>query len=185
MNVNTVFPRRGAGTPEIVDLAAEFDRAYRNRTQAHRAHLADLGITFQAMLRAGDLGVERITAAGRLYTPAPAGFPAVILAIWSPAPPSIYCAVEDPDILDLLALRLDQPETWWQRTGEPDLILGEDHYLDSIETGVPITVFDSPVAWLRGNCAGACILDDCDARWSAERYAEDEAALATWWRAAS
>ncbi len=166
------------------DLAAEFDIAWRNRTDNHRAHLAEAGITFEAMLRAGDLGVERIAYAGRLYTPSPAGFPAVILAIWSPAPPSIYCAIEDPEILDLIAFRTDDPGRWWHRIGEPDLILGEDHYLDSIETGVPITVFDSPVAWLRGNCAGACILDDCAARWSAERYAEDEAALADWWRAA-
>ena len=87
--------------------------------------------------------------------------------------------------MDLLALRLDKPETWWRRVGELGLILGEDHYLDAIGTGAQITVFDSPVAWLRGNCAGACILDDCEARWSAERHTEDEAALDDWWRAAS
>ena len=69
-----------------INLHAEFDLAYRNRSQEHRQHLADAGITFQAMLRAGDLGVERIDASGRLYMPSPNGFPAVILAIWSPAP---------------------------------------------------------------------------------------------------
>ena len=47
-------------------VTAEFDRAWRNRTQNHRAHLADAGITFEAMLRAGDLGVERICTTGRL-----------------------------------------------------------------------------------------------------------------------
>ncbi len=166
-------------------VTAEFDRAWRNRTQTHRAHLADSGITFEAMLRGGDLGVERIATTGRIYTPHPGGFPALILAIWSPAPPSIYCSVEGLEILDLLALRLDQPSTWWRRVGEQGLVLGEDRYLDAIETGAPIKIFDSPVAWLRGNCAGACILDDCEARWSAERYAEDEAALADWWKAAS
>ncbi len=168
-----------------IDLAAEFDLAWCNRTQEHRKHLADAGITFEAMLRAGDLGVARIATTGRLYMPAPNGFPVLIMAAWSPAPPSIYTAVENPVTTDLLALRLDQPETWWRRVGETGLILGEDHYLDAIETGAQITVFDSPLAWLRGNCAGACILDDLKARWSAERYAEDEAALADWWRAAS
>ena len=44
------------------NLESEFDLACRNRTQEHRQHLADAGITFQAMLRAGDLGVERISA---------------------------------------------------------------------------------------------------------------------------
>jgi len=49
---------------QAINLAAEFDLAYRNRTQEHRQHLADAGITFQAMLRAGDLGVERIATTG-------------------------------------------------------------------------------------------------------------------------
>ena len=101
-----------------VDLAAEFDLAYRNRSQEHREHLADAGITFEAMLRAGDLGVERIDASGRLYMPSQTGFPAVILAIWSPAPPSIFCAVDDPNVRDLIAFRADDPGRWWYRIGE-------------------------------------------------------------------
>ena len=145
-----------------INLAAEFDMAWRNRSQEHRQHLADAGITFQAMLRTGDLGVERINSSGRLYMPSADGFPAIILAIWSPAPPSIYCAVENPKILDLLALRLDQPETWWRRVAEPGLVLGEDQYLDSIETGAPLKVFDSPLAWLRSGCQGSVFLDDAD-----------------------
>ncbi len=67
----------------MVDLAAEFDIAWRNRTQEHRKHLAAAGVGFQAMLRAGDLGVARIATTGRLYMPSPGGFPAVILAIRS------------------------------------------------------------------------------------------------------
>ena len=168
-----------------VNLAAEFDHAYRNRSQEHRQHLADVGVTFQAMLRAGDLGVERICTSGRLYVPSPGGFPAIILAIWSPAPPSIYRAVENPVVTDLIAFRTDDRGRWWHRIGEPDLILGEDRYLNSITTGAPLKVFNSPLAWLKGACAGACLLDDCEARWTAERSAEDEAALADWWRAAS
>ncbi len=72
---------------------AEFEAAYRNRTQEHRQHLADTGVTFQAMLRAGDLGVARIAAAGRLYMPAPDGFVVLIMAAWSPVPgsPSRAC----------------------------------------------------------------------------------------------
>ena len=168
-----------------INRAADFDHAYRNRSQEHRQHLADVGITFQAMLRAGDLGVERIATTGRLYMPAPDGFPALIMAIWSPAPPSIYCAIEDPEILDLIAFRTDDPGRWWHCIGEPDLILGEDRYLDATQTGAPLKVFDSPIAWLQGNCEGACILDDCEARWSTERFAENAAALEAWWRAAS
>jgi hypothetical protein len=166
-------------------LEQEFDLAYRNRTPEHRKHLADAGITFEAMLRAGDLGVHRINAGGRLYMPSLTGFPAVILAIWSPAPPSIYCVVEDPKILDLIALRTDDPGRWWYRMGEPGLILGEDHYLAAVTEEVPLKVFDGPLAWLQGNCEGACILDDAEARWANERFAEDDEALRDWWKVAS
>ena len=168
-----------------INLAAEFDLAWRNRTQEHRKHLAGAGITFQAMLRAGDLGVARIATAGRLYMPAPNGFPAIILAIWAPAAPSVYTVVESPEILDLLALRLDQPETWRRRVGEPGLVLGEDRYLDATETGALLKVFDSPLAWLQGGCDGVVFLDDVEARWTAERFAEDEAALKRWWGTAA
>ncbi len=170
---------------QSTNLESEFDLAYRNRTQEHRQHLADAGITFQAILRAGDLGVERINASGRLYMPSPDGFPAIILAIWSPAPPSIYCAVEDPEIVDLIALRTDDPGRWWYRLGEPGLILGEDRYLDAIERDMPLKVFESPVAWLQGGCDGCVFLDDAEARWTIERFAEDQAAQEDWWRAAS
>ncbi len=164
-----------------IDFHAEFDLAWRNRTQVHRKHLADAGITSQAMLRAGDLGVERIATTGRLYMPAPDGFTAVILAIWAPAPPSIYCAVENPEILDLIAFRLDQPETWWRRVGEPGLILGEEQYLAAVDGAMALKVYDSPLAWFRGNCDGTVFLDDAEARWAAERFAEDEAALQACW----
>ncbi len=169
----------------LLAATAEFDRAWRNRTQKHRAHLAADGISFEAILRAGDLGVERIATTGRIYTPHPGGFPAIIMAIWSPAPPSIYCSVEGPEILDLLALRLDKPETWWRRVGELGLVLGEDRYLEATQTSAPLKVFDSPLAWLRSGCQGSVFLDDVEGRWAAERFTEDEAALDGWWRAAS
>ena len=56
-----------------INLHAEFDVAYRNRSQEHRQHLADAGISFQAMPRGGDLGVERIDASSRLYMQSPQG----------------------------------------------------------------------------------------------------------------
>ncbi len=169
----------------MINLAAEFRLAWRDRTQKHRKHLADAGITFQAMLRAGDLGVERITTTGRLYAPTQDGFPAVILAVWDPAPPSIYCAVENPVIMDLIAFRTDAPATWWYRIGEPGLILGEDRYLAAVDGATPLKVYDSPLRWLQGGCDGVVFLDDAEDRWAAERFAEDEVALRAWWAMAT
>ncbi len=164
---------------------AEFDRAVANLRDAHFRHFANAGVSFEAVCRAGYLGVERIATEGRIYTLSPTGFPAVILAVWYPAAPSIYTAVETPEILDLIAFRPDQPETWWRRIGEPGLVLGSDN-LDAAHTeGWPISLHRTPLDWLRGDCRGACLLDHCEARWAAERFAEDEAAFRAWWRTAA
>ena len=90
-----------------------------------------------------------------------------------------------PDILDLLAVRIDTPGRWWSRLGEAGLILGEDRYLASVAEGAAVRVFDSPVAWLQGDCGGCVILDDVQARWEMERQGEDHAALRQWWEAAA
>jgi len=146
------------------DLAAEFDLAVANLNADHFRHLAGAGVSFEAICRAGYVAIERIATTGRLYMPSADGFPAVILAAWSPTPPSIYTAVESPEILDLLALRLNQPETWWRRVGELGLVLGEDRYLEATQTGAPLKVFDSPLAWLRSGCQGSVFLDDVEGR---------------------
>ncbi len=168
-----------------INLASEFDLAVANLNPDHFRYLAGAGVSFETVCRAGYVGVERIATTGRLYTPSPEGFPAVILAIWSPAPPSIYCAAENLEIPDLIAFRTDTPDKWWYRVGEPGLTLGEDRYLDAIAEEAPLKVFDSPLDWLRGNCGGTCFLDDCEVRWSVERYAEDEIALRARWEAAA
>ena len=168
-----------------IDLAAEFDLAVANLNPDHFRHLAASGVSFEAICRAGYVGIERITTTGRLYMPAPNGFPVLIVAAWSPAPPSIYQAVEGPEILDLIAFRPDQPETWWRRVGEPGLVLGEDRYLAAVDGATPLSVFDSPLAWLRSNCDGTVFLDDVESRWAADRFAEDEAALKRWWGTAA
>ncbi len=163
------------------NLESEFDLAVANLNPAHFRHLAAAGVSFETVCRAGYVGIERIATTGRLYTPAPDGFPVLIMAIWSLAPPSIYTVVEIPEILDLLALRLDQPETWWRRVGEPGLVLGEDRYLAAVDGAMALKAYDSPLRWLQGGCDGAVFLDDVEARWTAGRFAEDEAALQAWW----
>ena len=64
-------------------------------------------------------------------------------------------------------------------------ILGEDRYLAAAIERLPIKVFDSPLAWLQGNCGGACFLDDTEMRWTNEWFAEDDAALRAWWEVAA
>ena len=161
----------------VVDLHAEFHLACRNRTRDHEGHLARAGISTMTAFDAGGLGVQRISTTGRLFEPSLEGFPTIILAIYE-----IGLA---PDILDLLAVRVDIPDRWWSRLGEAGLILGEDRYLAAVSEGEAVRVFDSPVAWLRGGCGGCVFLDDVEARWEMERQGEDAAALRQWWEAAA
>ncbi len=166
-------------------LESEFDLAVANLNPAHFRHLADAGVSFQAICRASYVGVERIATTGRLYMPAPDGFPVLIMAVWSPAPTSIYCAVENPVIMDLIALRLDQPSTWWRRVGEQGLVLGSNNFYLAHTEGWPINLHRTPLDWLTAGCRGACLLDHCEAQWTAELFAEDEAALQRWWGTAA
>ena len=158
-------------------IAAEFRLACQNWARDHDRHLARAGISTMAAFRAGGLGVQRISTAGRLFQPSPGGFPAIIIEIRE-----IGLA---PDTLDLLAVRIDTPDRWWSRFGEPGLILGEDHYLAAICEAKPVRIFDSPVAWLQGGCGGSVFLDDVEARWEMERQGEDDAVLRQWWEAAA
>ena len=164
-------------TTAVVNLHAEFVLACRSRTRQHDEHLARAGISTMAAFSAGELGVQRISTTGRLFEPSPRGFPAVIIAIRE-----IGLA---PDILDILAVRVDTPGCWWSRFGEPGLILGEDRYLAAVSEGEAVRVFDNPVAWLQGGCGGCVFLDDVQARWEMERQGENDAALRQWWEAAA
>ncbi len=161
----------------VANLHAEFHLAYRNRTRQHDEHLARAGISAKTTSDAGGLGVQRISTAGRLFQPSLGGFPAIIIAIRE-----IGLV---PDTLDLLAIRIDAPDRWWARLGELGLILGEDRYLAAVSRGDAVRVFDSPVAWLQGNCDGCVFLDDVEARWEMERQSEDSAALREWWEDAA
>ncbi len=129
-----------------------------------RRLLQQRGVTREAIHRAGGLAVARICTVGRLWMPEPTGTPAFILPVWNGAAPSIYCGVETPVLIDMLAWRPNDPPCWWYRTGDGDA-LGIDN-LDLAHTeGWPICFATTPLEWLRGNCRGACLLGYCEAAW--------------------
>ena len=141
------------------------------------------GVTRDAIHRAGGQAVARISTAGRLWMPEPTGTPAFILPVWDGPAPSIYCGVENPVLIDMIAWRPDDPARWWYRQGEVDVdvVLGKAH-LDLAHTeGWPISLHRTPLDWLRAGCRGAILLDHCEARWAGSRLREDEAALRAWW----
>ncbi len=123
------------------------------------------GVTREAIHRAGGLAVARIGTTGRLWMPEPTGTPAFILPVWNGPAPSIYQAVVNPVLVDMIAWRPDDPARWWYRQGDAAVDLGAGH-LDLAHTeGWPICFATTPLEWLRGNCHGACLLGYCEAAW--------------------
>ncbi len=111
-----------------------------------------------------------------------AGQVTIIQPVWATAP-SIHRAVESPVLRDLIAWHPDEPDLWFYCFGLGRPILGEDHYLDAIESGAPLKVFATPLDWLRAGGEGCVFLDDVESRWAVERAAEDDATVRDWWGA--
>jgi hypothetical protein len=89
------------------------------------------------------------------------------LGVWFGSAPSIYCVVEEPWLSDVIAFRPEDPYRWWLRRGNGG-VLGEDNYLDALETGRPIMLHPHPLAWLQADCRGAVLLDDLELRYEAD-----------------
>ena len=127
--------------------------------------LESLGVGREAIHRAGGFAVTRISTGGRLWAPEMTGTPAFILPVWNGPAPSIYCGVESPMLIDMIAWRPDDPTHWWFRLDGIDMVLGADN-LDLAHTaGRPISLHQTPLDWLRAECRGACLLDYCEAAW--------------------
>ena len=138
--------------------------AMRDIGHGDRQLLEKQGVTREATHRAGGLAVARIGTTGRVWMPEPAGAPAFVLPVWVGPVPSIYCGVENPVLVDLIAWRPDDPTTWWYRTGE-GAALGTENLALAHTEGWPISFAATPLDWLRGDSRGACLLGYCEAAW--------------------
>ena len=61
-------------------------------------------------------------------------------------------------IVDLVAVDVDEPDRFWRRRGEA-LILGAAYLDIAAQEGEPIPVFRNPVTWLRSGGGGIVVLD--------------------------
>ena len=61
-------------------------------------------------------------------------------------------------LVDLVAVDVDHPDHFWRRRGEA-LVLGSAYLEIAGQEGEPITVFKTPMSWLKAGGAGICILD--------------------------
>ena len=146
-----------------------------------RRQLEDLGVTREATQRNGDLGWARVSTPGRLYHPSDAGDVMLIQPVWVGPAPSIYEAVESPQLADLLAWHPEEPTRWHYRLGTPGAVLGGDNLLLAHSEAWPICFATTPLDWLRGDCRGSVMLEVCEAHWRNLDEAEEGAAAAAWW----
>ena len=118
---------------------------------------------------------------GRGYMPSNIGEVPLIQPIWAGPAPSIYQAVENPQIADLIAWKPSDPDLWSYRVGSPGAVLGAENLENAHLEDWPISLATTPLAWLQGDCRGAVLLEHCEACWTNGRLAENEAALRAWW----
>ena len=121
------------------------------RAQRKLDLLRSLGVAAAGLEACGGMiGLTTIEAdaKARLFQPFPTGPEALIVPV----------AVLGDVVIDLLALPVRQPETWYRRTGHAP-ILGEEAAERADFMGEPLEVFATPLAWLRGGGSSVVVLD--------------------------
>ena len=113
--------------------------------------------------------------------PSTAGQVMMIQPVFAGPAPSIYEAVEHPMLDDLIAWRLEDPTRWTYRLGAPGAALGADNLDLAHSEGWAITFELTPLAWLRGDCRGACLLEVCESHWHSLDEAEQDTRTGAWW----
>ena len=136
------------------------------------SQLEDLGVTREAIQRAGGLGSALVRdIGGRIYTTDSDGVQAVVQAVWAGSAPSIFQVVECPVIFDLICWTPEDPTLWLYRLGDAGGVLGAENLEFAHAEGLPISFATTPRDWLIGDCRGACLLDYCEGYWTLEREA--------------
>lgn len=136
----------------IVDLHGELKAAAFAVTQAHLRRLVALGVGWTTIGELGrhhyGFGVVCASDDGQgLYVPDIDGELRLVLPVH-----------EDGELVDLVAFRSDDPESWLLRTGY-GWALGLEDGLGRHTWGYPVPLSVSPLEWLQGGAEGLVVLD--------------------------
>ena len=133
---------------QVIDCYAEFLAALRAMKNHHVEALAKAGVGLAELLGVDWVGVARILIDDDdIYHPSEDGRPAVIVAVW-----------DMEEIVDLVAFRLDDEGHFWRRRALLGL-LGLPIAEWCAEFDWPLSIYTSPLSWLRHGGAGVCVLD--------------------------
>ena len=88
------------------------------------------------------------------------GLTALVIPCYDTIPGNLdaNAAAHVEHLVDLVAVDLDHPERCWRRRGDA-VVLGNAYLEIAGQECQPITVFKTPLSWLRAGGAGICILD--------------------------
>ena len=121
-----------------------------------------LGISPEALHRAGGICVARVHTLGATWDQDPAGKPMMIIAGFNGPAPSIYVPRRAPVVVDLIAVSPNDASVY-RRTGAGTVLSPE--FLDAaITDGIRVPIFDHPLPWLRAGCLGVVLLDFAERR---------------------
>lgn len=142
------------------DFVQEARTAVANVRQCHIDRLLALGVPGAALAKIGSvqppfgiLGVRELN--GSLFEPADDGRPALVVPVAKPIVREISgLAIDDVEIVDLIAVRSSDPARWLWRDGQ-GWALGAG----LIGRGAPLRVVPTPFDWLREGGDALCILD--------------------------
>lgn len=137
----------------MIDLSSELFAAAGRVKQPALDRLKALGVGISALADCPvcPFGVTNAEALGDgLYQPCDGGPPHLILPV-----------LEDGALVDLCAFRADDPGGWLLRTGN-GWCLGLNEPVGLLTWRDSVSLFGTPLDWLRADMKGLCILD-----WSA------------------
>jgi hypothetical protein len=136
----------------LAPLRQEAQGYVNNLRQKHFDRLNALGVSAARIIATGIVGVAQIEVlAGDLWQPCEGGDEYLTVGV-----------SEDDGIVDILAFRPSDPDVWYLRRGSA-WALGHDAIMEARgawcdqESAIALTA--TPLDWLRGDMAGACIID--------------------------
>lgn len=136
------------------DLTHEMRLACEAFHSLHLNRLRALGVSWETIANIGRefYGVGVINAVEHpsepgLYCLDPAGAPHVVLPV-----------IDRGELIDLVAFRSSQPDSWLLRTGL-GWCLGLHRGVEAHTWGDPVRLCVSPLEWLQGGASGLCLLD--------------------------
>jgi len=117
------------------------------------------GVTFQTFLKCGSPAVAQGVTNKNYWEINNNAAPLIVLPVYDGPVPSIYWPVDDPVLCDLVAWRQNDPHNWHFLVGDYPAFLGQFWADDAAFVHDNITLYSTPLDWLRGDGSGSVVLD--------------------------